>query len=745
MRVFRELDKLPTLQNTVITIGSFDGVHLGHRKILEKIRVLAGACGGQSVVITFDPHPRTVLRPEDRNFKLINTTDEKIALLAETGVDVAAVAPFSADFASLTAEQYVEDFLVEKFRPRYIVIGYDHRFGKNREGNLAFLKRFEQKHGFEVVEIPAQEIDDLAVSSSKIRAALEAGDLRQAQRLMGHPFLLSGMVESGNRVGRTIGFPTANLHLDNPHKLKLPEGIYAARACIASAEDPKTGVEAVYPAMLYLGKRPTLSEDGRSVVEVNLIGFEGDLYGRSLTVQVYDFIRGDAQLDSLDALKAQIARDKKEILNRLAELNKDPGMEIPVLVREQVASNPNPSPGLGTAIVILNYNTRKHLETFLPSVTAHSPGARVIVADNGSPDDSIAFLRANYPEVEVLDMKRNHGFAQGYNEALKQVDAEIYVILNSDVEVTPGWLTPVLQAMQNNPLMAVAQPKILAWRSKESAADLAQISVEQEPSAEETQEHKSKTPRSDHIPYNAPPAKPRSARLGVLFEYAGASGGWIDALGYPFCRGRIFSRLEFDYGQYDAPQECFWASGAAFFVRADLYRRFGGFDGDYFAHNEEIDLCWRLKRAGYSVWCIPQSVVYHLGGGTLEYENPRKVFLNFRNSLFSLLKNESTGKLLWLIPARLLLDGVAAARFAAKGQFRAIRAILEAHLDFYKKFGAYLKKRRDILKLIEKQAIGEKNIAGIYKVSIIVAHYFGRIKEFSKLNSDSAQTPKDRV
>ena len=336
-------------------------------------------------------------------------------------------------------------------------------------------------------------------------------------------------------------------------------------------------------------------------------------------------------------------------------------------------------------MVILNYNTRRHLEQYLPSVVAHSAGARVVVADNGSPDDSIAFLRQRYPDVEIIDLQHSYGFAEGYNRALAQVQADIYVILNSDVEVSAGWMEPVLEAMRKDATIAIAQPKILAWHEKDR------------------------------------------------FEYAGAAGGWIDALGYPFCRGRIFHHREEDTGQYDEAQECFWAAGAAFFIRAGLYRAFGGFDGDYFAHNEEIDLCWRLKRAGYSVWCIPRSVVYHLGGGTLEYESPRKVFLNFRNSLFSLLKNERTGKLLWLLPARFLLDGLAAVRFALKGQFQAILAIVRAHGSFYRHFGKTLAKRRMVAQLIEKQKIKAENRAGVYPGSIIIAHYLRRIKEFSKL------------
>jgi len=685
MRVFTDLSQLPQFQNAVVTIGSFDGVHLGHRRILEQVQALAQKNMGESVVITFDPHPRSVLKPDDASFKLLSTTQEKIELLAQAGIDHVVVAPFSHEFSQQTAQQYVEDFLIEKFAPRYIVIGYDHHFGAGRKGDLAFLKKFEKTAGFEVVEIPAQEVDEIAVSSSKIRKALENSDIALANRLLGHPFSFSGKVVEGNKIGRNLGFPTANIEITDPHKLLLPEGIYAA----------KVGAK---KAALYLGTRPTLSPNGKRVIEVNILDFEGDLYDQNLSVEVIDFIRPDKKLDNLEELRKQIAADKSEIEKRLSQTSNG---QYPISNIQYPASkvlNPTSNiqrPTSAIAVVILNYNTRRHLEQFLPSVVANSPGARIIVADNGSPDDSMDFLRKHYPAVEIIDLKQNWGFAEGYNKALKQVKAEIYVILNSDVEVAPGWLEPVLEAMQKDPTIAVAQPKILAWVDDPSFA-------------------------------------PR-ATAGKQFEYAGASGGWIDQLGYPFCRGRIFSQREEDHGQYDEPQECFWASGAAFFIRAELYHSFGGFDGDYFAHNEEIDLCWRLKRAGYSIWCIPQSVVWHLGGGTLEYENPRKVFLNFRNSLYSLLKNEPWGKLLWLIPARVLLDGLAGARFAAKGQFRAIWAIVRAHFSFYGNFNLMLRKRKEGIQIIEKQKIAPKNEKGIYPGSIIVAHYLRRVKVFSKL------------
>ena len=674
MRTFTDLSQLPDFQNAVVTIGSFDGVHSGHRRILQQVQSLARLCGGESVLVTFDPHPRKVLRPDD-SFRLLTTTDEKIALLESCGVDNVVIAPFSQAFSQRTARAYVEDFLLAKFRPRYIVIGYDHHFGHDREGDLSFLKQYEAQGGFEVVEIPAQEVDDIAVSSSKIRKALEAADIEQATRLLGHFFFITGKVVEGNRIGRTIGFPTANIELSDPHKLAPPPGIYAARvSTVADARLSKVD------AMLYIGTRPTLEHFNQQTIEVNILHFDGDLYGQQLRVELVDFIRADKKLDGLEALKKQIEMDKRTIVKRLQE---EESRAVPA---DQRAISDS------VAIVILNYNTRRHLEAYLPSVLAHSAGARVVVADNGSPDDSLDYLRRVHPEVEIIDLHRNYGFAQGYNEALQRLrataPAEMYVLLNSDVEVTPGWLEPVLTAMRADPTIAIAQPKIRAWSNRSR------------------------------------------------FEHAGAAGGWMDVLGYPFCRGRLFNHVEEDNGQHDQAQECFWATGAAFFIRAHLYHAFGGFDGDYFAHNEEIDLCWRVKRAGYSVWCIPQSVVYHLGGGTLGYESPRKVYLNFRNSLFTLLKNEPTSKLLWLIPARLLLDGVAVLRFAAKRQFPAIWAVLRGHFSMYRQWRDVMRRRREVAQIVEKERIApQMNRAGMFRGSVVAAHYLRRVKNFSDLHT----------
>src|ERR1700761_629824 len=251
------------------------------------------------------------------------------------------------------------------------------------------------------------------------------------------------------------------------------------------------------------------------------------------------------------------------------------------------------------AIVILNYNGRGYLEQFLPFVTANTcPGGEVIIADNASTDDSLAFLKENYPGLRVIVLDRNYGFAGGYNMALQQVQSDYYVLLNSDVEVTPGWLEPIVGLMESDPAIGACQPKIRMFAHRE------------------------------------------------LFEYAGAAGGWLDYLGYPFARGRIFDVCETDNGQYDQAEPIFWASGAALFIRAGLYHEMGGLDTYFFAHQEEIDLCWRIQLAGHKIYSCPQSVVYHVGGGTLPKGNERKVFLNFRNNLIMMVKNMPAGE--WL-------------------------------------------------------------------------------------------------
>lgn len=328
------------------------------------------------------------------------------------------------------------------------------------------------------------------------------------------------------------------------------------------------------------------------------------------------------------------------------------------------------------AIVILNYNGKKHLQDFLPSVIQHSEGlAEIIVADNGSTDDSCDFLKSTFPKVRLLEMPENYGFAEGYNQALKQVEADYYVILNSDVEVTAGWIEPIIEMMESNKKIAAVQPKIRAFHQK------------------------------DH------------------FEYAGAAGGMMDKWGYMYSRGRIFDTLEKDNGQYDEVIPITWASGAAMFIRAELYHNFGGFDGDYFAHMEEIDLCWRMRRAGYRIMAQPKSVVFHVGGGTLDYNNPRKTFLNFRNIYTTLVKNLPFGTLFWLIPLRLVLDAAAAFLFLTKGQFQQIWSIARAHWTFFFSIFKILKKKKQTDSIVEKYRVDKINQESVATESVVIGYY----------------------
>lgn len=287
------------------------------------------------------------------------------------------------------------------------------------------------------------------------------------------------------------------------------------------------------------------------------------------------------------------------------------------------------------AIVILNWNGRAHLEQFLPSVMASTyPDLSVVVIDNGSSDDSVSFLQQQYPSITIVQLDANYGFAGGYNRGLKQVNAEYYVLLNSDVETTPGWIEPMLSLLESDTSIAACQPKLLQYHQK------------------------------------------------YLFEYAGASGGWIDFLGYPFARGRIFDVCEKDEGQYDSTVPVFWASGAALMIRSRCFQEAGGFDEYFFAHQEEIDLCWRLQWLGYQVYCCPESVVFHVGGGTLPKGNARKVFLNFRNNLVMLAKNLPVGEALAKIAWRFILDAISATKSLLAGEGTYFIAVFRAHIAF---------------------------------------------------------------
>ncbi|SEL79715.1 hypothetical protein SAMN04488008_105223 [Maribacter orientalis] len=330
------------------------------------------------------------------------------------------------------------------------------------------------------------------------------------------------------------------------------------------------------------------------------------------------------------------------------------------------------------AIVILNWNGEVLLERYLPSVIEHSKGADIYVADNASTDDSIAFVTNNYPTVQIIKNAENGGFAKGYNDALVHVDADIYCLLNSDVEVTPNWLTPIIDAFSNIPDVAIIQPKILDLLKKD------------------------------------------------YFEYAGAGGGFIDQLGYPFCRGRIFQTLERDNGQYDDIKEIFWATGACMFVKKNVFEELNGFDADYFAHQEEVDFCWRAKNHGYKILYVGASKVYHLGGSTLSNMNPKKTYLNFRNSLFSITKNLPRRKAFIIIFLRLLLDGIAALRFIWQLRFKHFFAIFRAHLSFYRQFRKMYKKREKT-KFLRKYYLTK---------SIVWSYFVHKIRNFNILVKD---------
>ncbi|MBR8705935.1 glycosyltransferase family 2 protein [Bacteroides pyogenes] len=334
------------------------------------------------------------------------------------------------------------------------------------------------------------------------------------------------------------------------------------------------------------------------------------------------------------------------------------------------------------SVVILNWNGRDMLRTFLPSVLRHSEAenVEVCVADNGSTDDSVDMLRNEFPAVRLILLDRNYGFADGYNRALQQVEAEYAVLLNSDVEVTERWLEPLTDYLDTHPEVAACQPKIRSYRRKE------------------------------------------------LFEYAGAAGGFIDRYGYPFCRGRLMSAVEKDEGQYDTVSSVFWATGAALFIRLEDYRRAGGLDGRFFAHMEEIDLCWRLRSRGRGIVCIPQSTVYHVGAATLKKENPRKAFLNFRNNLLMLYKNLPRQELSRVMAVRAVLDYVAAFAFLLKGQGSNAREVIRARREYKRLRPSFAPSREENVRKASLQEIPER-----IKNSILWQFYAKGRKRFSQL------------
>lgn len=336
------------------------------------------------------------------------------------------------------------------------------------------------------------------------------------------------------------------------------------------------------------------------------------------------------------------------------------------------------------AVVILNWNGKNWLEKFLPGVIKFMPHyAKLYIADNSSTDDSIAFIEKSYPQISIIQLSKNYGFAKGYNEALKALNEDVFILLNSDIEIKSDWINPIIHFMNENPDVGACQPKILDQKNNN------------------------------------------------LFEYAGASGGFIDYLGFPYCRGRIFNEIEFDDGQYDDCVKIFWASGACMFVKKDVYWNAGGLDEDYFAHMEEIDLCWRIQKLGHQIYVVPQSVVYHVGGGTLNKYSSRKTFLNFRNNLLTLIKNANYKFFILTILFKLILDGIAGIKFLFDGQFKHTFAIIKAHFSVYFQLKSTIEKRR----IINKKSI-IKNPSNLYNKSVVWKHFALGINTFNDIHKN---------
>lgn len=662
MNIYRNISELPVFQNAVITIGSFDGVHKGHQTILERMAKLATEVNGESVVISFYPHPRSVIYPKDSKLFLLNSIEEKIELLQKYGIQNLVLVPFSVEFSQLQAREYVEKFIIQKFNPKFIVIGYDHRFGINRLGDVGLLKSYQNKGAFEVLEISKQEMENITISSTKVRTALNEGDIEVANSFLGYPYPITGKVVYGDKIGSTIGFPTANIQVHYGDKLIPKDGVYAVKV---NHEDTE------YDGMMYIGSRPSIHENGKRKIEVHIFDFNENIYDKNITLRLYHYLRDDMKFDDLGQLKDQLYLDEKNARIFLENIT-----------TKEIKNSK-------CIIAILNYNGVEYLESFLPKVLYSSKVAdvEVVVIDNHSTDESINYLKDWHPEIQLIELTQNYGFAGGYNKGLKNVEAEYYVLLNSDVLVTEGWLDPIVKMMDKDKSIAAVQPLILSLEDKNS------------------------------------------------FEYAGAAGGFQDILAYPFCRGRIFDTLEQNNGQYNSSSEIFWSSGAAMVVRSSVFNKLGGFDDTYFAHQEEIDFCWRAKRAGYKIMVNGDSKIYHLGGGTLAYQSSKKIFLNFRNNLISIYKNETYSNLLWKFPMRLILDGVAGLKFLFEGNVDFFKSILKAHFNFYKLLPKIHSIKKEDQKRIDRNRIDFPNLNGNYE-GLIVWDYFVKDKKiFSDFKS----------
>ncbi len=621
MKVHDGVEDLPQMTRAVVTIGSYDGVHLGHREILRQLVDRAAARDGESVVISFDPHPRLLLYPEQTDLKLLSDRSEKVRVLRKLGIDHVVFIKFTKQFSEQSPESYVRDFLLGLFDPSAIIIGYDHKYGKDRAGDIDLMRQIASEHGVDLQVIEKHEADHIKISSSRIRQSLAGGRVSEAADLLGRPYRVAGSVAMGDQIGRTIGYPTANLVPRSSHALLPAAGIYVTDTIIMGRR---------YPSMSYLGDRPALEHDDSYRLETHVLDYEGDLYDQEIAIDFLYRLRADSGFESMEKLQQQLQADES-------------------------ASRSYHDKRVSTSAIILNYNGLAHLQTYLPAIYSAIPDTdELIIVDNASTDGSVPWLREHHPEIRLLVWEKNYGFAGGYKKALEQIQTDYYVLINSDLRFARPWYQSIIQEMESSPRIGAAQCKILSLRDPE------------------------------------------------FFEYAGAAGGYMDRWLYPLCRGRILDYCEKDLGQYDTRERIFWATGAAMVVRGCAYHEVGGLDEDFFAHQEEIDLCWRMQRAGYEIQYFPEEEVYHLGGGTLSYGSTFKTYLNFRNSLVLLIKNEQSSwlrLLLW----RMVLDGVAAIKFLLSAQPAHSWAVLRAHGYIYTHIGALVRKRRQLKELLDKR------------------------------------------
>ncbi len=439
MRIHHDVNELPDFKNAILTIGSFDGVHRGHQKIIQRLNHLAKEVQGESVLITFDPHPRQVIYPKDDSLELLTTTEEKLKLFDIYGLDHVIIVPFSIEFSQQNPREYLEKFILKNFNPHTFIIGYDHRFGLNRSGDINLLREFAKSHDFDVIEIKKQEIEEITISSTKIRNSLTIGDVDIAHMLLSHPYSISGKVVHGDKIGTQLGFPTANLSIGSKYKLIPADGVYAVNVSI---EDQ------VYGGMLYIGNRPTINTKQKRSLEVNIFDFDRDIYDSDIDIQLIEFVRGDEKYDTLNQLRKQLIKDKEK-------------------VQEILSINLESQSKKKLSIAILNYNGFEFLESYLPSVIEALPeNSEIVVIDNASTDESISFLEEWFPDIRIIILHKNYGFAGGYNRGLEEIDAEFTLILNSDVRLTPGCILPLISALKNENVAAV-QPCILSMESEE--------------------------------------------------------------------------------------------------------------------------------------------------------------------------------------------------------------------------------------------------------------------------------------